>query len=246
MWTHDDLKWLAASYPNLREIKPGQIEGSLTFKMLRSGGQYLVNPADKLVMDTSTADYLYLSDTYKIRINWPEGEPYPKAREIGGRLAETAKRLDKSLLDMHQYEQDSALCLAAAMDLERTFSSGFKLDVFVEELLIPYLFAQSHYDKTQTWLWGELSHGWLGLLEWLGRQESPDDRDIGATYKYLYAQLGKEKVGKLLGQRWRGHFKCLCGSSKKTHYCHPEVQRAISLLRNALTRGLVLTPRKGE
>lgn len=240
MWTRDDLSWLAANYPTLQETEPGQIEGSLTFKLLRTGGQYLVNPPDDLLTDTSPPDHLYISDTYKVRITWPEGEPYPKAHEIGGKLAKTAKRLSKSLLDMHQYEQDGALCLTAAMDLERTFRSGFKLDVFVEELLIPYLFAQSHYDKTQVWLWGELSHGWLGLLEWLGRQDQPDDRDIGATYKFLVGQLGKEKVDKLLSQRWRNHYKCLCGSNKKTYECHPDVQRAISLLRNALTRGLAL------
>ena len=240
MWTLNDLNWLAEYYPDLKDVKSREIEGNLHFRMLRTGGQYLVNPPEELILSTTPADYLLISDTYKIRITWTAGEPYPSAHEIGGKRTKTAKRLGKSLLDMHQYEQNGALCLAATMDMERTFRSGFKLDVFVEELLIPYLFAQSHYDKTQIWLWGELSHGYLGLLEWLGRQEQPDDRDIGSTYKSLTGQLGKGGANKLLAQRWRGHYQCLCQSGKKTRDCHPEVQNAISLLRDAISRGLKL------
>ena len=243
MWTQSDLDWLEYSYPTLQETKVGQIEGFLTFSMLRTGGQYLVNPSDDLIADTSPPDYLYISDTYEILLTWPDDEKYPKAHETGGKLAKTAARLNKSLLDMHQNDHDGALCLAAAMDLERTFRSGFEMGMFIEELLIPYLFAQSNYDKTEVWLWGELSHGWLGLLEWLGRHQSPDDRDIGSTYKYLVGSLGKNKVDLLLGQRWRQHYKCLCGSQKKSRDCHPDIQRSISLLRNAITRGLALVPK---
>lgn len=236
MWTRIDLNWLASSYPTLKETKPGQIEGNLTFKMLRTGGQYLVNPPHDLVTDTSPPDHLYINDTYNVRLTWQEGQSYPIAHEIGGKLAKTAKRLSKSLLDMHQYEQDGALCLTAAMDLERTFRNGFKLDVFVEELLIPYLFAQSHYDKTQVWLWGELSHGYMGLLEWLARQKDYDDTDIVSTYKHLKDHAGSDKIEELLKVRPRGHRPCLCGSKKKTRICHPEVKEGIVRLRAAISR----------
>ncbi len=235
MWTRDDLSWLAVSYPTLQETKPRVIEGSLTFKMLRANGQYLVNPPDKLVLDTSPADHLYISDTYKVRITWPEGEPYPKAHEIGGKLAETAKRLGKSLLDMHQYEQDGALCLAAAMDLERTFCKGFELDIFVEELLIPYFFAQSHHAETRVWLWGELMHGSLGLIEWLGRQEVRDNGDAQLTLKHILAQRDRDEIMALLRVRPRGHYLCLCGSGKKMRDCHADVQNGITRLRMAIS-----------
>jgi hypothetical protein len=243
MWTRDDLAWLAKSYPRLREIKPGLIEGNLRFKMLRTGGEHLVNPPENLVQDTSPTDYLYIDDSYKILITWSSGESQPKAYEIGGKLDKVANQLDKNLLDMHRYGQDGALCLAASMDIERAFRDSFKLDVFVEEFLIPYLFAQSHYAKTQQWLWGELSHGYLGLLEWLGRQKEYDDRDIGATYKWLMGYGDKAKVEELLKTRCRGHHPCPCGSNKKTRDCHPDVQQAISLLRGALSRGLALVPK---
>lgn len=232
MWTRDDLNWLKASYPSLREVSPGIIEGDLAFSMLRVSGQYTVSPPNNLVENTQPPDYLHISDTYSIRITWLEGAQYPRAHENGGKLADTASRLNKSLMDMHQYDHDGALCLAADMALDKAFRSGFQLDVFIEGLLIPYLFAQSHFAKTGIWLWGELSHGFIGIFEWLTREEEPTPEDISATRKSLNKHLGTEHVSKLREMRWRPHFKCLCGSGAKTRDCHPEIIKALSLLRS--------------
>lgn len=239
MWTKSDLKWLASNYPELKEIRPGVIEGRLAFQMLRSNNTYVVNPSTQQISDLTPPDYLYLCDTYKVRITWPKDAPFPTAHEVGGKLASVAKRLNKSLMDMHQYEADGGLCLAAIMQLERTFRKGFKLDVFIEEFLIPYLFAQTHYARTQEWLWGELEHGSWGLLQWLGRENQYDDRDIFTTYAYVKSQIGAEATDRLLRVRPRGHHKCLCGSNKKTRDCHPDVQQGIIKIRGAVSRHVI-------
>ncbi len=232
MWTADDLAWLAANYPQLRETESGTIEGRLSFQMLRSDGRYFVNPSSFQVQDSAPSDYLYVCDTYKIRISWHRGRRVPLAYETGGKLAGVAMRLNKSLVDMHQLG-DGSLCLAAAMDLERAFREKCSLATYIEEFLVPYLFAQSHYAKTQEWLWGELSHGSLGLLEWLGRRTDCDERDVRATYEHLMRLGDSDKIRQLLSTRCRGHHPCPCGSNRKTRKCHPEVLRAIGLLRDS-------------
>ena len=233
MWSRSDLSWLADNYPALSETSTGIIEGALTFSMLRSNGQYIVRPTASLIDDTSPADYLFITDTYEIKISWPAGAQYPRADETGSKLADTARRLNKHILDMHQYEQGGALCLATDMALERNFRDGFKLDVFVEELLIPYLFAQSHFAETEVWLWGELSHGFIGILEWLSRLEDPTPDDIASTIKSLNKHLGVECVQNLQAIRWRPHFKCLCKSGAKTRDCHPEILNGLRILRSS-------------
>ena len=127
MWSQSDLDWLAASYPDLHEVSPGIIEGELVFSMIRSNGRFIVNPPRKVVRDTSPPDYLFIEDLYKIRLTWLGTESFPTAHEIGGKLAETARRFSKSLLDMHQYEQSGALCLSSDMALEQAFQAGFKM-----------------------------------------------------------------------------------------------------------------------
>ncbi|MGH7196489.1 MAG: hypothetical protein ACREGJ_01850 [Candidatus Saccharimonadales bacterium] len=239
MWTKSDLAWLSKNYPELKQKQPNTIEGRLTFQMLRANGLYVVNPSAKQIQDLSPPDYLYLCDTYKIRIAWPKDARFPTAHETGGKLAATAKRLNKNLLDMHQYQEDGSLCLAATMQLERTFRKKFKLDAFVEEFMIPYLFAQTHYAKTEEWLWGELEHGSWGLLQWLGREKQYDDADTFATYAYVKSQIGEDATHKLLKIRPRGHYACLCGSGKKTRDCHPDVQQGIIRLRGAVSRHII-------
>lgn len=76
------------------------------------------------------------------------------------------------MLDMHTYSSDNnALCVANPMDLLLAFEERFDLRQYVEGFLIPYLFEQTYYTQNEKWLWGELSHGHWGHLEWLGRRQ---------------------------------------------------------------------------
>lgn len=238
MWSSTDLKWLKANYPGLKPKSDKVLEGRLSYKMLRSNGNYLINPPIDEIQRTDTPDYLYICDTYHIKIEWGD-EKYPKSYEVGGKLKTVAKKLKKGTIDMHQYPQDDGLCIAAPMVLDRTFIKGFSLKNYIEDFLIPYLFAQTHYAKTEEWLWGDLGHGIWGLLEWLGRKSKPDKADIILTYLNL-TKYGKiEQIKTILGSRCRNHKPCPCGSGKKTRKCHPEFPTAISLLRSGLSSGLI-------
>jgi hypothetical protein len=242
MWTKKDLNWLEKYHPNLVETKPGTIEGIVSFRLLRSDEKYIINPSESAIKDNSSPDYLYIEDSYSVKVVWPEGKniKYPTVHETGNRLELIAKKLGKEAKDLHQFSNRS-LCLASPMKLWRTFSTEFLLKTYIEDFLIPFLFAQSYYAEKQEWLWGDLEHGYKGLLQWLGGQNKYDDTDLHGTYLYLNSLSDEEKntAMELLKTRPRGHHLCTCGSEKKTRDCHPEIQEGIIRLRGAISRGII-------
>lgn len=125
------------------------------------------------------------------------------------------------------------------MDLERAFRDGFSMSVYIDEFVVPYLFAQTYYATHQTWPWGELRHEYKGLLQWLGRQNDYDDQDVASTYRALMTQEDVEDIKKLLQKRCRGHKACPCGSDRKARDCCPDIKAAISRIRISLNRGLL-------
>jgi len=240
MWSPNDLKWLKENYPGLKQISDTTIEGRISYRALRLKGEYFVNPSSEQIQSTNSSGYLYLCDTYNVRIEWESKDSlYPTTYDIGGKISEVARKSGKNPIDMHQF-QNGSLCLAAITDLGVIFCAGFNLKVYVEEFLIPYLFAQTYYGKKQKWLWGDLSHGVWGLLEWLGRKDKLDDIDIRSTYEMLKIFGGKEKMMEVLSVRCRNHKPCPCGLGKKTRNCHPDVQQGIARIRNAMSSGLII------
>lgn len=241
MWSASDLKWLEEKYPALKKISPHKLEGRVSFQMLRLNNQFFVNPSLSQIQQSTTPDYLYLCGSYEVCIEKNNPNNFPISREIGGKLAAVATRLGKNNKDMHLY-QDGTFCLAAPMELDIEFSRGFSLPVYIENFLVPYLFAQAYYAKKQVWIWGDLSHGIWGLLEWLGRKKNYIPVDAQLTYSRLlfYAQEEKTDIKKLLDIRCRNHKPCPCGSNKKTRKCHPDVQQGIARLRNAVSSRLIM------
>jgi hypothetical protein len=238
MWSAEDLAWLTEHYPGLKPIDDGNLEGSLSFQALYLDGQIHVRPSAEFIAAHS-GKATYLCDTYKIRVVPTPDGICPSVYEIGGRIEAVAKRKDKQIIDLHVYPQVGALCLASSMQLGRAFAKKFSLQVFLDEFVVPFLFAQSHYALHDEWLWGELSHGYIGLLEWLGRRDSYGDRDIVGTYYALMKSDDRERAHALLAQRCRGHKPCPCGSGRKARDCCPELISAISRLRGAMSRGIL-------
>ncbi len=246
MLTDNDLLWLKSNYPSLKQTKPDTIEGRLSFRMLRFNGSYIVNPSIESLEKTSSKDYLYIFDSYQVRIEWEKGKP-PLVFETGKKLAKVAKRLNiKNLLDMHQFQETGALCLASPMQLQHAFRAKVQLEALVEDFIVPYLFAQSHFAKTKEWIWDNLSHGYWGLIEWLGRQSRYDDNETQETYNFLWPNGNKEEIIKILKSRYRGYKICRCGSGRKIRECHPDRQLGIARIRGALHRGIIKSNDTGD
>lgn len=203
--------------------------------MLYRDGKNYIKPNGALVSESQGA---YLCDTFSIKLVWASDTKYPYAYEVGGRIVTTAKRLGKDPLDLHLLtgKQENALCLASPMELRAEFYDVFSLQKYLEEFLIPYLFGQTYYEKNERWPWPELSHGYPGHLEWLGRHPAPSQLDIWRTAVQTASLLGSNEVHALFSARCRPHHPCFCGSAKRTSVCHPAGQGGLVLIRGAISR----------
>ncbi len=148
-----------------------------------------------------------IQDEYVVEITVPEDYPeiLPTAKEIGGRISK----------DFHTYP-DNTLCLGSPIETRIKFSKQETLLGFVEDLLIPFLYAYSYKEKCGEMPYGELSHGVNGILE---------------SYKGLFqinddlAVIGFLKI--LADDNYRGHISCPCGSNIKLRNCHGDIVREL-------------------
>lgn len=238
MWSDKDKAWLTEFYPGLKPTGADTLEGSLSLQMLHLDGAHYIRPTSDFVA-ASSGKGIYLCDTYQIKVEFHTNLACPLVYETAGRIAAIAARDGKITADLHIYNDTGALCLASAMELERAFQDGFSLPTFIDEFVVPYLFAQSYYAMHEVWPWGELSHGYKGLLQWLGRLNDYGDEDIMATYRTLMAQQDAGQAKELLQKRCRGHEPCPCGSGSKTRDCCPDLKYALARLRGAISRGVI-------
>jgi hypothetical protein len=233
VWNNVDFDWLNNHYPSLKLQPDGSLVGKLTFQFLRSGSAYFIDPSPELIENSRAKDYLYICDSYQIRIAWLKANEWPAAFELKGRLAAVAAKRNLQLIDMHQFNS-GALCLAAPMAIDVHFQEQIELSEYVQVFLIPYLAAQSFFEKEGVWLWGELHHGSLGLIQWLGRNTGYTDADIVATYSRVSDQKDGDTIMQAIAKRPRGHHLCICGSGKKFRVCHPDMLYGLALLRRGL------------
>lgn len=237
MWSNEDLLWLRKSYPGLKPTTPGVIEGTISFRMLHYAKENHVNPNQTFVTQGLLDGGVYISDSYQIRLEWLKNGCYPSALETGGRIDAIGKKFKKSVADTHRNtDGKDSLCVADPMELLTEFIEKFNLKSYIEGFLVPYLFGQSHYAKTKIWLWGELSHGYWGHLEWLGRKKEFALIDIKGVVMHIVDEIGVERTVSLFSKRCRSHHPCPCGSAKQTRFCHPDIKDAISRIRGELSR----------
>lgn len=101
-----------------------------------------------------------IEDAFQLRIILPNAYPkeLPKFFELGTRIPREA--------DHHVFPEDGALCLGSPLRLEIIAQSVKDFTAFVQQTLVPFLYAVSHSEKTgKSFLFGELKHGLPGLVE---------------------------------------------------------------------------------
>jgi len=210
--TPEEIKWLKDNYPGLKFYNgtPSVIKGLFKFEAIyqKEGRQ----------------KYPAIKDTYEIEIKLSSSplSSLPEVREIGGRISNAISRLGKTSADLH-VNPDNTVCLCPYTAEKRKLPSGFNLKDFFNNLLIPYFYGQSYYQKNKEWPWGEYSHGELGLLEdYLENRGDGNNRELilefienfkKITFSDSYFALVKK--GKI-----KGHTLCFCGSNEKIRNCH--------------------------
>jgi len=223
----EDKQWLQNDYPDL-SIQRGsngavEITGILSFSMtfLGEGKPYVIYPAP------DDSEGIQIQDKYQIRIVLKKSNfsDLPQVYETGSRLINVAQSRNLSPIDLH-INESGALCLCIRPEEIINLPTGFTLRDFLQNLVVPFFYAQSYFEKNESWPWGEYSHGELGLIEWYLRNKNQSPEVI----KDFFDQLQKSDKFWPIFRRLlmsknaiKGHTECICGKKDKFRNCHPEI-----------------------
>ncbi len=166
-----------------------------------SNGAIIINGLFEFTRTYQNRDLIH--DSYELRITIPENYPevLPLFQELEGKIPRNA--------DYH-VNPGGTLCLGSELRLLKQLRSAPDISLFIENCLIPYLYAQSHKRIFGgDFIFGELQHGELGIFE---------------DCENLFHLRGKDAVIyalELLGKKRRIANKCTCpcGCRRKLRQC---------------------------
>lgn len=209
--TENDQDWLQKKYPGLTLTSENGIS---------------------IVVGEFSFDAVYndhrITDLYEVRIELKSSalSELPRVRETKSRIKQFAKARNINLADLHTYE-DGTACLCVKPAEIQYFPDKFCFQKFVEELVVPFFYAQSYFEQNATWPWETYSHGSLGWLEWYFDQEATSVTK--EFINHLQSQRDWKIVRRTLMRKGglKGHHACLCGSSKSYRNCHQKVFKGL-------------------
>jgi len=235
MLSNTEISFIKKLYPGL---SLAQREG----KCLIAGELYFCACYDKasdiltIKPDLTTIrDANFIEDKFKVEIellaNFPRS--FPLVHEVGGRVGQILQKYDiKNISDLHiNKEQNNAVCLCPKPAEQLRYPDRVDIVHFINNLVIPFFYGLSYYDKNREWPWDEYSHGDLGIFEFYA--ENANKRNM-ALAKNCYEALKNRGKELILKKHIKGHLLCDCGSGKKFRDCHDLALHGIWALKTML------------
>lgn len=173
----------------------------------------------------ATYDDIHIVDSFQVKIGVFNNFPteLPIVTEIGGRIKVIAQKYGiTDYRDLHVNPRTDTICLCVKQEEKQKVPLGSTFVDFLNNLVVPYFFGLSYYEKNQVWPWGEYSHGGLGLLEYYSDKKSSLTSD---DLELFISNLRRDDKWKLYSKRLRDSDfskKCVCGSEKPFNSCHPK------------------------
>lgn len=201
----EEIKWLKENFPRLKFYKgtPSVIKGFLAFEW-------------KYQSLNNEKTFPTIKDVYEIEIKLTTNflSSLPQVKEIG-------KRIPNSV-DFH-VNPNGTLCLCPYPDEKIRLPNGFNLKDYFDNLLIPFFYTQSYYEKNKEWAWGEYSHGELGIFEYYIENRG-DGKNIDLIKEVLENLKNSSKAYAypllLNADKIKGHILCSCELQRKIRDCH--------------------------
>lgn len=160
-------------------------------------GEWLIR--GPLLFQADYASFL-IKDEYYIEIAIPTNYPIkvPLAREVGGRIPRA-----------FHTNLDGDLCLGAPLKNNRSFSKKKTLRGFIENCLVPFLYAFSYKERKGELPFGELPHGYKGIVQCYKAEFQTNDVKLIIEFLKILAQ-----------HDFPGFNQCPCRSGKRLWRCH--------------------------
>ncbi len=238
MLSENVVKQIRKLYPSLKYITENgknRLKGSLDFRACynNSNEKFIIDPSEKMIISDT-----YIDDKYDIEIEFLRGFPkqFPLVREVGRRIQQIAEKYSlKDVRDLHiNKNQNNAICLCPQPAEKLKYPDEIDLVHFMNNLVVPFFYGLSYYNKFGSWPWNEYPHGDLGIFEFYGENKEKNDLSLAKRcYECLTEQYEKYITNKNVV---KGHSPCICGSKEKFRKCHKVALEGIWALRTILKK----------
>jgi len=180
----DQVIEVQAQHPNLELVEdpPGKL-------VLRGAVGFRIEHGDRVVEDSYDIE-LHVADDH------PESPPI---------VFETGNRIPK---DFEHFMAAGNLCLGAPIEIRRRFAQHRTLIHFINDQIIPYLFAYSFKRDHGELPFGDLAHGYTGLLQYYADHFETDPITAMKFLKCLADDLAPPAS------------PCPCQSGRRLRDCH--------------------------
>lgn len=151
----------------------------------------------------------------KIPVDFPKKLP---------RVYDEKKKLNKN----YHINYDFSLCLGTDLDIRRELYPDYDLVKWMEQLVMPFLFASKYYTLYSVSPFKERSHGGNGILESILEYFPNQDKD-----KLKNLILKRNFYRGLIFKKNSLRIICPCGSGKYIKKCHnKEMENLKKILKN--------------
>lgn len=228
----EDFDFLNQFYPGLKACTlkgKSVLIGRIAFSGLYDSakGVFILSPDRSHAEDNLN----FIVDEYEILIEFPPAE-LPLVYEIGARqkaMMEEKRWKDARILHV---KNGGSICLCARPLEKIKFPSGAPFSVFMHNLVLPYFYGLSYFEKNGSWPWGEYGHGDVGTFEYYWELKTSLTREALQACVGSLGTKGREALRLDL----KGHWPCLCGSKKIYRKCHKDVISIIQSFNNDCRR----------
>jgi hypothetical protein len=144
--------------------------------------------------------------------------------------------------DRHFSQGDKSACLCSPLEEDEFLEPEFQFRLYVEQLVIPFLYGQMLYSSHGRWPWREYAHGGTGLLE--AYASVSDDSRTEECLRKLERDGNWARIKSALLQEpyMKGHTQCFCPAMDQIRRCHPAaLSGALLLQRHLRARGISIT-----
>ena len=184
---------------------------------------------------------MILSGTFKVRIE-------PRADRSTSRLPALYANEIGPAANRHFNSVDKSACLCSPLEEDEFLQPELQFRVFLEQLVIPFLYGQVYFSSYDRWPWPEYAHGAAGVLEAYAKIR--DQNHAEECLRLLSQDSQWPMIRSALRQKpyIKGHGPCFCSSGDKFRRCHSAALKgALQLQRDLNALGIVIpqTVRQG-
>lgn len=184
--------------PNLLEEVRQYLEETQQELVARSVDSGVIITGDFVVRDRNGP-----LDSFAVRIEVPRNFPSssPSVYETASRIPRVANR---------HIDNDEGKCCVGVWEAWCLLEEPVTFARFMDGPVSDFFFGQSFFESEREWPFGELSHGWPGVVEAFAHifDSEPDE------------QVVLQHLGFLSRRRFRSHHPCPCGSKRPVRDCH--------------------------